>query len=56
MKIVDYYIVESDNKEYIIKEINTLIKKGWQPFGNLIMIGTSYTQALVKFVKYQQSI
>ena len=38
MKYLEYKIVEEVNIERLIRAINELIHKGWEPHGNLLVV------------------
>lgn len=48
MEISKYRIIVNHLKSGIEKDINALIKEGWQPFGNPTINGSQIYQAMVK--------
>lgn len=55
LTIIDYSIIESDNREYLIQEVKNLIKKDWQPLGAVVVLGSAYFQTLVKYKHINKS-
>jgi hypothetical protein len=59
-KIIEYQVVagEGDVKE-LIRNVNQLIKEGFQPFGGIsstsISTAVCFSQAMVKFAKTEQA-
>lgn len=62
--ITEYYIATADRQEDLLKIVNNMLSKDWQPFGGVSIIadtkkdqilgkieGIIYSQALVKYQK-----
>lgn len=49
--IIAYKMVEDCYGEEVVKEVNNLIKLGWQPYGSIAKsgIGGLYSQPMVKY-------
>lgn len=51
MRITEYYVVESDKREVLIREVKELIEKGWQPLGGVVAVKSFLLQTLVKYAE-----
>jgi len=50
-KISDYKIVKSNSNEPcndVEKVVNSLVKEGWQPYGALVISGSTVAQIMVR--------
>jgi hypothetical protein len=61
-KIVDYYVVAQESAPNLIRDCNTLVRQGWQPYGGIScsrlksssrdgLDKAVYAQAMVKYEK-----
>jgi Domain of unknown function (DUF1737) len=49
-EIIAYKIVTQSVPELLAKEVNDLVQKGWQPFGNFVVLSdNTCAQAAVKY-------
>jgi len=53
-KILEYDVVCKDYVHELIQDVNKLIEKGWQPYGNMVKVEkTGYVyQPMVRYEKW----
>lgn len=51
-KVTSYDVISQESRSNLISSVNRQIKDGWQPWGNLLILGTGehklFIQAIVK--------
>jgi hypothetical protein len=50
--IKEYDVIDAEHGEInaLISEVNEAIKKGWQPFGSMVISETHYYQSIVRII------
>lgn len=51
-KIIDYEVLEYENKKKFLKKIKEMLLANWQPYGNLYFDNAYFTQAMVKYEEH----
>ena len=50
-RILEYDVIEADDREHLQREVQEALADGWQPWGGVAMNNGGYAQAIVRYAE-----